>query len=186
MFLLYALAAGLLLGLLLGGSLAGIGGLRFRWAGLAVGGFAIQVVLFAPPVAASVGDLGTPIYLASTLLVVAAVLGNVRQLPALWLVAVGAAANLAAIVANGGGMPALPSALEAAGRTGSTAYSNSILAPDPILPALVDRFAIPAGIPFANVFSIGDVLIGLGVAAVLIVAMRRRPTVLPARSGDGA
>lgn len=44
---------------------------------------------------------------------------------------------------------------------------------NPVLRPLTDIFAIPAGLPLANVFSIGDVLIGIGIAAVLALAMRR-------------
>ena len=46
---------------------------------------------------------------------------------------------------------------------------------DPALRFLTDIFAIPAAIPLANVFSLGDVLIGIGVATVIAVAMRADP-----------
>ena len=107
MFILYAVPLGLIVGALLGGSLAGLGTIRFRWAGLALFGFAAQVVLFSDPVTARVGDLGPPLYVASTALVFVAVLRNlaIRGMP---LVAAGAASNLAAIVANGGYMPTSP------------------------------------------------------------------------------
>ena len=36
-----------------------------------------------------------------------------------------------------------------------------------------DIFALPSWLPFANVFSIGDVLIGLGIVAAIVIAMRR-------------
>ena len=66
------------------------------------------MVLFSDPVTARVGDLGPPLYVASTALVFVAVLRNlaIRGMP---LIAAGAGANLAAIVANGGYMPASPS-----------------------------------------------------------------------------
>ena len=44
---------------------------------------------------------------------------------------------------------------------------------------MTDIFAVPHPLPFANVFSIGDVLIALGVAFVLVVAMLA-PAPLPA------
>ena len=43
---------------------------------------------------------------------------------------------------------------------------------DPALRPLTDIFALPTWIPFANVFSVGDVLIGVGVAIVIAVGMR--------------
>ena len=53
----------------------------------------------------------------------------------------------------------------------------------PALEPLTDIFAIPHGIPFANVFSVGDVLIGLGVAVALAVAMKRAAaTAAPAQA----
>ena len=58
-----------------------------------------------PSVAARVGDLGPPLYVASTMLVGVAILRNWRM-PGMPVVVVGAACNLAAIVANGGFMPA--------------------------------------------------------------------------------
>ena len=77
---------------------------------------------------------------------------------------IGAGCNLAAIVANGGAMPADPAALAAAG-VDTAGYTNSVVTADPALRPLTDIFAMPAWLPFANVFSIGDVLIGVGVAA---------------------
>jgi hypothetical protein len=52
---------------------------------------------------------------------------------------------------------------------------------------LTDIFAIPAGLPFANVFSVGDVLLGIGIIVVIVAAMRRpvaaEPGVRPADAG---
>jgi len=41
---------------------------------------------------------------------------------------------------------------------------------------LGDNLATPSWLPFANVLSIGDLLIGLGAAAWLATTMRRSPT----------
>jgi len=45
----------------------------------------------------------------------------------------------------------------------------------PALAALIDRFALPTWLPLANVFSIGDVILGAGVVVLIVVAMRRSP-----------
>jgi multisubunit Na+/H+ antiporter MnhE subunit len=45
--------------------------------------------------------------------------------------------------------------------------------PAPALAPLTDIFALPTWLPGANVFSIGDVLIGLGIALVIVLAMHR-------------
>ena len=158
--------------LLTHGRIAGLADVRFRWAPLALLGFAFQLALFSEPVAERVGSLGPPLYVASTALVLLAVLRNLR-ITGLPLVALGAVCNLAAIVANGGYMPTTPGALAALGAVEGTAYSNSAVMTDPRLPALTDIFAMPPEMPFANVFSIGDVLIGLGVMVAVAAAMRR-------------
>ena len=71
-------------------------------------------------------------------------------------------------------MPARPDALASLGRSVGTAYSNSAVRAEPVLAPLTDIFAMPRGLPFANVFSIGDVLIGAGVVVVIVAAMLAR------------
>ncbi len=171
MFILYAIPVGLVVGLLLGGRLSGLGDIRFRWAGLAVVGFAAQVLLFSEPVTARVGDLGPPLYVGSTALVFVAVLRNlaIRGMP---LVAAGAGANLAAILANGGYMPASPSAAAEMGRGAAETYSNTAIIEAPALALLTDIIPLPQWLPFANIVSVGDILIAIGVAVVIAAAMR--------------
>jgi hypothetical protein len=175
-FILYAVVVGIVLGLLLRGSPGRLGELRFRWAPLIVLGTMIQLVLFAEPVAASVGRLGPTVYVGSTALVLAAVVRNIR-IRGLWIVALGAGSNLAAIIANGGSMPTSAAALgtHAGGPAGG--YSNSVVMANPALAPLTDIFAMPAWMPAANVFSVGDVLIGVGIAVVIVLRMRQRPVV---------
>jgi len=172
MFILYSVVIGLIVGAIAGGRPGGLARIEFRWAPAILAGLLTQVVLFTDAVAERVGDLGPAIYVASTLLVVAAVLRNVR-ITGMPVVAVGAASNVAAIVANGGFMPASRDALAALGASAPSIYSNSSVAPDPALWPLTDVFALPPWLPMANVFSIGDVLIGLGVALVIVIHMRR-------------
>ena len=88
-----------------------------------------------------------------------------RRVAGLPAVAVGGALNAVTIALNGGTLPASPSALARAGitPTGSD-FNNSAVIAHPHLAWLGDVFAIPAGWPLANVFSIGDVLILLGLA----------------------
>lgn len=172
MFILYSLVVGLALGIVVGGRPAGLATLRFRWSALMVAGLLVQVVLFSEPVSARIGGWGPPIYVASTAGVLAAVLANV-SIPGMALVVAGAVSNLAAIVANGGYMPAARSALVALGKTDPTSYSNSATVANPALEPLTDIFAMPAWLPFANVFSVGDILIAAGVATTIVLATRR-------------
>jgi hypothetical protein len=171
MFVLYAVAVGLMVGFVLGGRPSGLANLRFRWALLAIAGFAAQVVLFSEFASERVGAAGPPLYVASTALVLIAVLRNVRT-PGLPLVALGAFANLAAIVANGGFMPASRDALAAIGHAPASTYSNSAVLDAPALAPLTDIFALARWLPFTNIFSVGDVLIALGVGIAIVIAMR--------------
>ena len=170
MFILYAIPVGIVAGYLLGGGLERLGILRFQWAPLALLGLAVQVALFSDPLADVIGDAGPPIYVASTAAVLVAVLRNL-DIPGVAIVALGAVSNLVAIVANGGYMPADPDALASIGGV-APGYSNSSVVADPALGPLTDIFAIPAWVPMANVFSIGDVLIGIGVALTIAIGMR--------------
>lgn len=181
MFMLYALGLGVIVGKVMGGSLISLGQIRIRWAALAMAGLLVQVVLFFGPVAERVGALGTPIYIGSTALVLVVVVRNLA-IPGLALVAVGALSNLVAITANGGQMPASADAMAFLGKTVNAGYSNSAVVEAPALAPLTDVFALPPFLPFANVFSVGDVLIGVGVVAVVVTTMRRgAPRNLPPR-----
>ncbi len=176
MFLLWAIPVGLVAGWLLGGRMEGLSSIHFRWAPLAIAGLVIQVVLFTPLGDELAGSLGPSIYVVSTAVVLAAVVRNLG-LPGMAVVGVGALSNLAAITVNGGAMPADPGALAMAGLEGAGAHTNSVILANPALRPLTDIYAVPAWVPLANVFSVGDVLIGLGIAIVIVAAMRRVPVV---------
>lgn len=180
MFLLYPVILAVIVGLLVGGRPSNLGRLPLRWSGAIAAGMLIQIALFIEPVTIRIGDLGPPIYIASSVLVLAAVVRNWR-IPGLPILAAGAAANLAAILANGGYMPASPEAMAALGRAEAEVYSNSAMMHEPVLAPLTDIFAMPIWVPGANIFSIGDVLIGIGVAIAIVVGMRRAS--LPTPSG---
>ncbi len=177
MFVLYAIVIGLVLGRALGGRLDGLATLSFRWPWVAIVGLAAQVALFAAPQSAALAAVGPAAYVASTAAVLLFVLANLR-IRGMVIVALGAALNLVAIVANGGVMPASRSALAAAGLDAGSGFTNSNVLASPVLAPLGDVFAMPAWMPLANVFSIGDALIALGIAVVLAAAMR-----VPGREG---
>ena len=171
MFILYGLIAGLIGGFALGGRLENLAGVRFRWAPLALLALAIQLALFSPLADGLPSEIRRLAYVASTALVGVVVLANLR-LAGVPLIAVGAGLNLLAIVANGGAMPASSSALATLG-LGVGGNTNSVVVADPALAPLTDVFALPAWLPLANVFSVGDVLIGIGLAVAVATAMRK-------------
>ena len=185
MFILYAVIAGLVIGLLTGGSAARLGDLRVRWAPLIALGMAGQVLLFSSPLGDAIGPAAPVVYIASNVAVLVAVWRNLA-IPGLPLVLIGGAANLVAIVANRGFMPVSPDALVAIGRAPHDGYSNSRLVDDVILGPLTDLFAMPSWVPMANIFSIGDVLIGVGVAMAVVAAMHGRGPLESRTPSDGA
>jgi hypothetical protein len=169
-FILYAIPVGLVAGWLLGGRVDGLAGIRFRLAPLALLALLVQLALFSPLADGLAPDVGRAIYVGSTALVLVVVLANVR-LAGVPIIVAGAATNLATIVANGGSMPASPSALAALDQ-GVGEHTNSVVIAHPALEPLTDVFATPAWLPMANVFSVGDLLIGIGVAVAIAAAMR--------------
>jgi Family of unknown function (DUF5317) len=105
-----------------------------------------------------------------------------RRVPGLGVIALGAAGNAVAIAVNGGTLPASESALARAGiHLTPGEFLNSGVLEHPRLGFLGDVFAVPAGLPLANVFSAGDVLIVLGVlwGAHRICGSRLVPTWRP-------
>lgn len=175
MLLLYAIAAGLLAGLFARGQLGALAEVRVRAWPLAVGGLFFQLALFSPPVASVVGALGPPLYVVSTAVVLVALAGNMH-LYGFRLIAVGALLNTVVILGNGGRMPASAEAFAIASGVAAVPtelFSNStLIGPHTWLPWLGDIFALPRGVPLANVFSIGDVLIGLGGFVFVFRTMR--------------
>src|SRR6266480_1664196 len=129
MLLIYAVAIGLIIGLVTRGNPAAIADAKVRLWPVALVGLAFQVLLFSSPLAAAVGGLGPSLYVVSTTLVLMALVVNLRQ-PGFALITLGAFLNFAVIVANGGQMPGAPEAFAAL--TGipavpTTVFSNSAL-----------------------------------------------------------
>lgn len=172
MFPVYAVPLGLVVGWLIGGRLEGLAALRFRWAWLALAGLAVQIALFSGRFDVVLEPVAAPLYVGSTAAVLAAVVRNVR-VPGVAIIAIGALSNLAAILANGGIMPADAGAYRLAGMVPGPGITNSALIPNPALRPLTDIYAIPDAFPLSNVFSVGDVLIGIGLVATIALAMRR-------------
>jgi hypothetical protein len=162
MFLVAAVLLSALAVPLLGGRLGALAELRLGrvWAVYAALGLAVL----------GIGLPGLPDGLRSALLVAAYPVGAVflvanRRVPGMLLVALGAALNLLAITANGGVMPASPGALARAGlAVDESGFQSSAAVAEPRLAFLGDVFAIPASWPLSNVFSVGDLLIVVGLA----------------------
>ncbi len=181
-FLLYPILAGLIIGLATRGSATRLGDLRFAWVPLIVVGMLIQMLIFSTQAGDTLGPWAVVAYVVSNVAVLIGVGRNVA-IPGLWVVLVGGASNLVAISLNGGYMPASPDALAALGYVPNGEFSNSSVVPDAVLWPLTDLFVMPAWLPLANIFSVGDVLIGVGAAIAVIAAMHGRGPV-EARPAD--
>lgn len=186
MFLLPAVVVGVLVGYALGGRLSRVADVRLRTPWLFYVAIGLQLAAFPSllvPLQAP-ERLATALSLASYGALLVVFLRNVR-LAGMPIAGAGMVLNLTAIIANGGHMPALPRAMRDAGLSYSGVYNNSVAESSPRLAWLVDRWAAPSWMPFANVFSVGDVLIAAGVLVLVCGAMGarlplRRPPAAPA------
>ena len=158
---------------LAGGRLSSLESIRLRWLWLAFVAFGVQVLLVTV-VPEGNATLHRILHLATYVLVGACVVRNL-DLRFLWVAAVGGLLNLVAIAANGGVMPASRGALETAGlEVQGGSFTNSDLVEGAHVAFLGDVFAIPAGWPGANVFSVGDVVMLVGVFLALHAAAGSR------------
>jgi len=180
----YGLALGIVIGALSGGRIIRLADLQLRWGWVGLAAIGFQILLFSTPAGQAIGWLAPVAYMLSTGAVLLAVLVNLR-IPGMTLIAGGAVANLSAVIGNGGYMPSTAYALGLAGRGNEAGYSNSVVVAHPVLAPFTDVFAIPAGVPLANVFSVGDVLIAAGVAVLVAATMRGAMAQLP-RSLEGS
>ena len=165
---------------LAGGRLSALGDLKFRGAWLAVGALVVQILIISILPGGARG-LDEEVHLASYLLLGAFLVVN-RHIPGLLVVAAGGALNFAAILANGGVMPADPDAIEAAGiQQHAGDFINSAPTSDATLGFLGDIFHTPAWFPIHNVFSVGDIEIVLGAFLLLHFVCRSRLVDVPVR-----
>jgi hypothetical protein len=161
-----------------GGSLRALADLRFARAWTLPAALAIQVLVI------SVWPSGPErllqvLHLGSYALAGWFLFAN-RRTTGLALIAFGALLNVVVITANDGVMPASEAAFRTAGIERTDEFENSAPSDDAHLAFLGDVFAVPAGWPLANVFSVGDVGIVLGAGVLVISAGRRRGVPSPA------
>jgi hypothetical protein len=164
MFLLPSIAVGLLLAVFLGGRPSRLQAVDFRRAWTVIVALGIQFVLFSPLTADVPEPVVEAVHLGTYALLGLFAVAN-RHIRALAPILLGLTLNALAIVANGGRMPASAAAARAAGIDHLTNISTGATH----LRFLGDVFALPGQLPLANVFSIGDILIGLGVIAFIVL-----------------
>lgn len=158
---------------LTGGRLGALAELRLRAPGLVVAAIALQVIVISVLPASAPEWIGRTGHLASYVVLAAVAWAN-RRVPGVAVMAAGGALNALAIAVNGGVMPASRWALATAGIPAPQGFENSDHLAHAHLAFLGDAFALPASLPIANVFSVGDVLLVAG-AAYGIHRLCRRP-----------
>ena len=197
MLLLWALPVGILVGYLRGGRLGNLARLELRGAWLILVALGIQLLIF--PLPGFQGPLipwGTAeLHLLSYALLAGFVVLNRRE----WgivLMGGGMLLNIVVIAANGGYMPTYPKLLEWAGRTKAAQalvaegfYGNNVcIGCEGIstrLTFLGDVFVVPAWVPGANVFSVGDLVLAFGLILFLQATMRAGATPASAPGAEG-
>jgi hypothetical protein len=169
MFLLPSLLLGLVFAFVLGGRPSRLAHVSFRLTWTVPVALGIQVVIFSRLAEGLEPRTIEELHIASYVVLLGFAAANLR-VRALVPVLLGLVANAAAILANHGLMPVSPGAARTVGI--SPGVHDNVFVGHGRLGFLGDVFAIPDGWPLANVFSVGDVLIGAGVASIIVLAMR--------------
>lgn len=172
----------IIIALLQGGSLQRFATLELRWLSLVFGSLVLQLLIFTPFRNVALITTAVPwLHIASMLLLVGWLLLN-RHIPGLIWMAAGLLCNLIAISANQGYMPVTAEALRSASIVipfdAAGIYHNSVL-----LPAEQTRLWLLTDIlpiPYAGVYSIGDVLLTFGIAQACYRTIRPASTLAQA------
>ena len=169
-----AIVFGLLLGLLGGGNLSNLARLKFRWPWLLVGAIVLRYVIIFSPLSRVEG--AQYLYALSLALIVLWTVWHLKLLPGVWLVTGGALLNLIVVLANDGRMPvdATLAAHQLGGILNQRGHIGEyvLMGPNTNLSFLGDWLSL-GGLP--EVYSPGDVLIGMGIALVILVSLHRVP-----------
>ena len=169
-----ALVIGLVGGFVTGGKIANLARLRFRWPWLLVAALVVRVATILPPFTRL--DASRWAYVAALTAVLAWTIWHIGRLPGIWLVAAGSAVNLFVIAANLGRMPVAPELageLVQRGQVGQYILMGS----GTQLNWLADWIALPGPLErvLREAYSPGDLVVAVGIAMVVLLAMRRRP-----------
>ncbi len=165
MLLVVAALLGVLTVPLARGHLSALGTLKLKLVPLIFAALALQIAI-TTVVPGGSQTLHRVLHLGSYAMIAGFLFAN-RHITGMAIVALGTALNLAAIVANGGVMPASRAAMRTAGITPSHDFMNSTAVAHPRLQPLGDVFAIPKAWPLHNVYSVGDIVIVIGVVVAM-------------------
>lgn len=166
MIFIAAIVLGLVFGVLTGGRVENLAKLRFRWPALVLVALIVRAAILITPLNAV--DGAQYVYLLGLVVIVAWTIWHWRRLRGVWVVSLGGALNVLVIAANGARMPV---AHESAGSLDSrgTYGQYTLMDPQTNLNFLGDWIRLS---PVAGAYSIGDVIIALGLAIVVFLAVR--------------
>jgi hypothetical protein len=168
-----ALGLGLAAGFAAGGSIDNLARLRFRWPWFVLAALVVREAAVLTPLNRLEG--AQYVYAAALVALVAWTLWHINRVAGIWLVAGGSSLNLVVIAANGGRMPVAPElagALVQRGHLGQYTLMTSYTQ----LNWLADRIALPGplGRVVPEAYSPGDLIVAVGIAIVVVLAMRSR------------
>jgi hypothetical protein len=174
------LVLAVVIGLVSGGRMSGLSSLRLRWAPLALVGLGLQFLL--PP-----GNWPLVLLMVSFVLLTIFAIRNLK-VAGFPLILVGVLMNFLVIGVNGG-MPVPRHALEASDQMGELQYlidhggaKHHLATSEDSLMFLAD--VIPLGAPVRQAISLGDIFAYIGVAQVVVAAMRTSRRGRPRTAGE--
>jgi len=181
MFLIGAVLIGVVVGYLCRGRIAHLASLRLRFLWVIPVSLLIQLMIFPLFSERPLFPYATSsLHLLSYALILVFLVLNYRTFPLL-IIGIGSLLNLLVIAVNGGYMPSSPIALARAGSEGVAArllqdgvYGNVILMSEGTrFNFLGDLLYLPRWVPFATAFSLGDLIVALGLIWLIAWGMRR-------------
>ena len=180
MFIIGAVLIGIVVGYLRRGRIAHLAALQLRFLWVIPVSLLIQLAIFPLFSVRPLFPYATSsLHLLSYALILVFLVLNYRTFPLL-VIGMGSLLNLLVITVNGGYMPSSPAALARAGNEGVAArllqdgvYGNVILMSEGTqLNALGDLLYLPRWVPFATAFSLGDLIVALGLIWLIAWGMR--------------
>lgn len=161
-----AVVLGAAFGVVTRGKLENLARLRFRWPWLILVALVVRVAILLTPL--NTVDGAQYVYLLGLVVIVAWTIWHWRRIRGAWLVTLGGALNVIVIAANGARMPV---AHESAGSLNhlGTYGQYTLMGPRTNLNFLGDWIRLYTA---PGVLSIGDVIIALGLAIVVFLAVR--------------
>jgi hypothetical protein len=177
-----AIGFGLIVGFATHGTLDKLARLHFRWPWLVVAVLALRAAAVLTPLRGVDGVQYA--YAAGLAALIAWALWHVNRVAGIWLIASGSVLNLVVIAANGGRMPVAP---ELAGSLVQRGHAGQyvVMSSGTHLNWLADWISLRGFTGWGPVeaYSPGDLIIALGIATVIALAMRPRAGAAATRAG---